>query len=552
MLHWDYALAPISVFRVLVLDSLIPGTIRVDMVLACFALLRYSGESGAGKTEATKQIMRYFAAAKGGSMDLRIQNAIMAANPVLEAFGNAKTIRNNNSSRFGRFMQLDVGKEGGIRYGSVVAFLLEKSRVLTQDEQERSYHIFYQLGKGADSTMRQKFCLLPLDKYKYINPKCFDVPGIDDVEEYHDVCTALKSMALDDEEIDTIWSLVSGVLLLGNVEVTAVKEGGVDDAAAIEGENLKTFQDACRLMFIDAEAVRRELTLKVTYAGGQRVESRWKQADGDMLKSSLAKAVYDKLFLWIIKALNKSIEPAGGFPKFLGMLDIFGFEVFKNNSLEQFFINVTNEMLQKNFVDIVFTREARLYKDEGVTTAELVYTSNAEVIAVLTDKKSSVLSTLEDQCLSPGGADEKFVAACKAAFKNSTKFKPAKVSPNMNFLISHTIGDIQYNAEGFLFKNKDVLRAEIMEVVQASTNSVVKDLFAGIVMEKGKMAKGQLIGSQFLRQLEALMDLINVSSFLCRMIKSRRSLDIVLRCSMMLTVESLYISVFGRAQSLIS
>ncbi|CDJ63030.1 hypothetical protein ENH_00032020 [Eimeria necatrix] len=454
-------------------------------------------------------VMRYFAAAKGGAMDMRIQNAIMAANPVLEAFGNAKTIRNNNSSRFGRFMQLDVAKEGGIRYGSVVAFLLEKSRVLTQDEQERSYHIFYQLCKGADSAMREKFHLLSLDQYTYINPKCFEVAGIDDVADYRDVCAAFKSMAMSEEQVEAVWSIVSGVLLLGNVKVSASKQGGLDDAAAIEGEDLALFNRACQLLHIDAEAVLRELTLKVTYAGGQKVESRWKQEDGDMLKSSLAKAMYDKLFLWIIRELNKSIEPPEGFRNFLGMLDIFGFEVFKNNSLEQFFINVTNEMLQKNFVDIVFTREAKLYKEEGVSTAELVYTSNADVISLLTDKKSSILSTLEDQCLAPGGGDEKFVAACKSAFKNSPKFKPAKVSPNINFLVCHTIGDIQYNAEGFLFKNKDVLRAEIMEVVQASSNSVVRDLFAGIVMEKGKIAKGQLIGSQFLRQLEALMDLIN-------------------------------------------
>lgn len=446
-------------------------------------------------------------------MDMRIQNAIMAANPVLEAFGNAKTIRNNNSSRFGRFMQLDVAKEGGIRYGSVVAFLLEKSRVLTQDEQERSYHIFYQLCKGADAGMRERYHLRPLSEYTYINPKCFDVPGIDDLAEYKDVCAAFQSMALSDEQVDSVWSVVSGVLLLGNVQISAAKIGGIDDAAAIEGANLETFKTACSLLFIDSDAILRELTTKVTYAGGQKVESRWKQEDGDMLKSSLAKAMYDKLFLWIISELNKSIKPPEGFKNFLGMLDIFGFEVFKNNSLEQFFINVTNEMLQKNFVDIVFTREARLYKEEEVSTAELVYTSNAEVIGLLTDKKSSILSSLEDQCLAPGGSDEKFVAACKTAFKNNPKFKPAKVSPNINFLVSHTIGDIQYSAEGFLFKNKDVLRAEIMEVVQASTNVVVKELFAGIVMEKGKMAKGQLIGSQFLKQLEALMDLINVINY---------------------------------------
>ncbi|PFH35758.1 myosin A [Besnoitia besnoiti] len=468
-----------------------------------------SGESGAGKTEATKQIMRYFAAAKSGAMDLRIQNAIMAANPVLEAFGNAKTIRNNNSSRFGRFMQLDVGKEGGIKHGSVVAFLLEKSRVLTQDEQERSYHIFYQMCKGSDAAMKQRFKLLPLTDYKFINPVCLDAPGIDDIAEFHEVCESFRSMNLKDDEIDSIWSIVSGVLLLGNVEVSATKSGGIDDAAAIEGKNLDVFKDACELLFLDAERVRQELTIKVSFAGGNRIEGRWKQADGDMLKSSLAKAMYDKLFMWIIAALNRNIKPDGGFHSFLGMLDIFGFEVFKNNSLEQFFINITNEMLQKNFVDIVFDRESKLYRDEGVSSKELVFTSNAEVINMLTAKNSSVLSALEDQCLAPGGSDEKFLSNCKNMLKGSTKFKPAKVSPNINFLIAHTVGDIQYNAEGFLFKNKDVLRAEIMEIVQQSTNPVVAQLFAGIVMEKGKMAKGQLIGSQFLAQLQSLMELIN-------------------------------------------
>ncbi|CBZ54561.1 hypothetical protein NCLIV_049900 [Neospora caninum Liverpool] len=468
-----------------------------------------SGESGAGKTEATKQIMRYFAAAKSGTMDLRIQNAIMAANPVLEAFGNAKTIRNNNSSRFGRFMQLDVGREGGIKYGSVVAFLLEKSRVLTQDEQERSYHIFYQMCKGSDAAMKQRFHILPLTEYKYINPLCLDAPGIDDVAEFQEVCESFRSMNLTEDEVASVWSIVSGVLLLGNVEVTATKDGGIDDAAAIEGASLEVFNKACQLLFLDAQRVREELTIKISYAGGQQIKGRWKQEDGDMLKSSLAKAMYDKLFMWIIAGLNRNIKPPGDFKVFMGMLDIFGFEVFKNNSLEQFFINITNEMLQKNFVDIVFDRESKLYRDEGISSKELVFTSNAEVIKILTAKNGSVLSALEDQCLAPGGSDEKFLSNCKNTLKGTNKFKPAKVCPNINFLIAHTVGDIQYNAEGFLFKNKDVLRAEIMEIVQQSSNPVVAQLFAGIVMEKGKMAKGQLIGSQFLTQLQSLMELIN-------------------------------------------
>lgn len=468
-----------------------------------------SGESGAGKTEATKQIMRYFAASKSGNMDLSIQTAIMAANPVLEAFGNAKTIRNNNSSRFGRFMQMTIGRDGGIKNGSVVAFLLEKSRIITQDENERSYHIFYQFLKGASSNMKSKFDLKGIQDYKLLNPKSCDVDGINDKKDFEEVLQSLKNMQLDDSQIEVIFSIVAGILTLGNVRIIEKAEAGLSDAAAIEESDMSIFKKACDLMFLDAEKVKKELIIKVTVAGGNVIEGRWNRADAEVLKYSLCKAMYEKLFLWIIKHLNSRIEPSNGFGAFMGMLDIFGFEVFKNNSLEQLFINITNEMLQKNFIDIVFERESTLYIKEGISTTELKYTSNKVVIDVLCEKGRSVLAYLEDQCLAPGGTDEKFVSACTTNLKGNEKFIPAKVSSNKNFIIQHTIGPIQYCAENFLLKNRDVLRAELMEVIQNSSNPIVKQLFEGQVIERGKMAKGSLIGSQFLNQLTSLMTLIN-------------------------------------------
>lgn len=470
-----------------------------------------SGESGAGKTEATKQMMRYFAAAKSGSMDLRIQKAIMAANPVLEAFGNAKTVRNDNSSRFGRFMQLLVAKDGGIQNGCVVAFLLEKSRVLTQDDNERSYHIFYQFCKGSDASAKSRYKLKNLSEYTYINSKCLDVATADDVKDYIEVQESFRSMNLTPEEIDYVWSMVSGVLLMGNVKIGSVEEAGIPDASVITGENDKIFKDACELLFLNPDVVKKELTVKITTAGSQKIEGRWSQAECDMLKSSLAKGIYEKLFLWIIKSLNKNIKPEGEFKVFMGMLDIFGFEVFKNNSLEQLFINITNEMLQKNFLDIVFERESKLYRDEGVSTTVLNYTSNKEVIDVLIAKDKSILAMLEDQCLAPGGSDTKLVGNLSSTLKGSTKFSLAKVGPDKNFVVIHTIGEISYCATGFLFKNKDVLRPELMEAVQASSNPVAAALYEGIVMEKGKLSKGMLIGSQFITQLEGLMALINIT-----------------------------------------
>nr|AAQ88310.1 myosin A [Gregarina polymorpha] len=470
-----------------------------------------SGESGAGKTEATKQAMRFFAAAKSGAMDLRVQKAILAANPVLEAFGNAKTIRNNNSSRFGRYMQLLVAANGGIQNGSVQGFLLEKSRILCQEDNERSYHIFYQILKGVNEDQKKKFKCKTLQQYKYINPKCLDSPGINDLDEWKDVCESFDSMMMSAEERDSVLSICSGVLLMGNVNVVAVAKQGLDDAAEIEEASRATFEDACALMFIDPKAVEEGITVKISIAGGNEIRSVWKKDEGDMLKASLVKGMYDATFQYIIRKLNSNIEPEGGWPAYMGMLDIFGFEVFKNNSLEQLFINVTNEMLQKNFTDTVFERESKLYKDEGIPITDLIFTSNAEVIEALSGRRGSLFATLEDQCLAPGGSDEKFLSAVYSTLKGSTKVYAAKVGGNQNFIVAHTIGEIQYLVEGFLFKNKDVLRAELVEVVQASTNVVSKELFAGVVVEKGKSAKGQLIGSQFMNQLSRLMELINAT-----------------------------------------
>nr|AFS69160.1 myosin A [Babesia sp. BQ1/Lintan] len=481
-----------------------------------------SGESGAGKTEATKQMMRYFAYKSDGQSNSKIQTAIMAANPVLEAFGNAKTIRNNNSSRFGRFMQLDVAEDGGIRYGSIVAFLLEKSRIITQESDERSYHIFYQLLKGATPDMKNKYKLKGVGEYKFLNPKCHEVPGIDDVADFKEVMQSFESMGLSSEQTGTIYSLLSGILLMGNVEIGATSSEGIDDAATIV--NKSVFNDACQLMSLDPNQLETELTIKVTSAGNNQIRGPRKVDDAEVLKSSICKAMYERLFLWLIRNLNRSIEPPDGFKNFIGMLDIFGFEVFKNNSLEQLFINITNEMLQTNFVDIVFKREAALYKSEGIPIPELNYTSNAAIIDVLCAKGKSILSLLEDQCLAPGGNDEKLVSACNNQLKDNNKYQPAKVGAQLNFNVVHTIGTIQYNAQSFVFKNRDVLTAELVECVNASTNETINNLFENVNVTRGKLAKGQLIGSQFMSQLDALMKLINsTDSHFIRCVKPNES-----------------------------
>eukprot|EP01053_Blabericola_migrator_P011942 Blabericola_migrator_1__11941@NODE_72_length_15243_cov_214_481220_g65_i0_p2_GENE_NODE_72_length_15243_cov_214_481220_g65_i0NODE_72_length_15243_cov_214_481220_g65_i0_p2_ORF_typecomplete_len816_score207_18Myosin_head/PF00063_21/4_8e199TniB/PF05621_11/0_0023ABC_tran/PF00005_27/0_055AAA_22/PF13401_6/0_22AAA_22/PF13401_6/2e03AAA_30/PF13604_6/4_7e03AAA_30/PF13604_6/0_13AAA_16/PF13191_6/0_13TsaE/PF02367_17/0_12IQ/PF00612_27/3_8e02IQ/PF00612_27/1_8RsgA_GTPase/PF03193_16/0_3_NODE_72_length_15243_cov_214 len=466
-----------------------------------------SGESGAGKTEATKQVMRYFAAAKSGTMDMRIQTAVLAGNPVLEAFGNAKTVRNNNSSRFGRFMQLQVAAQGGIEYGYVKNFLLEMSRITTQDEAERGYHIFYQILKGADAGEKTKYKLQGANSYRCINPKCLDAPGINDLEDMKEVRGSFKSMGMTPEDMDGIFRCVSAVLTLSNVDIRGENRDGVPDAAAIGNKDV--FNTACELLGIGPDDALKAMITKITNVGGKEIAGVYNANDAHVIRESMAKAIYNSLFNWIVEKLNSNIKPSDGFANFMGMLDIFGFEVFKNNSLEQLFINITNEMLQKNFVDVVFDREQKLYRAEGISAAELKWTTNAPIIELLTQKKKSIVSFLEDTCMAPGGDDKKFLTAAAQGIGQHPNFAKAKIGGDSNFIITHTIGDIQYCVLSFVAKNKDMLKAELVEVMQKSSNPVCAALFAGVKVEKGKIGKDQLISAQFLSQLSALMELIN-------------------------------------------
>lgn len=480
-----------------------------------------SGESGAGKTEATKQIMRYLASGRGGGKDTRIQTAVLAANPVLEAFGNAKTVRNNNSSRFGRFMQLQVAAEGGIQYGSVKNFLLEKSRIVTQAPDERSYHIFYQLLKGADVNEREHWKLRSITSYNYVNNKCLDVEGVDDKQDWLSVKESLVSMGINADTQKSIFSLVSGVLLLGNVEIAASSREGIPDAAHLTPEASATLRDACQLLFLDLPSVQQELLTKTRHAGGEAVRGPWRCTEAQVLRDSLAKAVFEKLFEWIVGQLNHAIAPINGFKSFLAVLDIFGFETFERNSLEQLLINITNEMLQKNFTDAVFTRETALYQEEGIATAVVIagleWTTNQALIDSLVAPRSSLMAALEDQCLAPGGTDTGFLSAGRAALARTGHAVSLKVDLDVSFAVAHTIGPIQYHVQGFMAKNMDVLRPELADLLRTSPNMVTRALFhsegdlAELTASKGKLAKGRLIGSQFLQQLTRLMDLINMT-----------------------------------------
>lgn len=366
-----------------------------------------SGESGAGKTEATKQVMRYFAS--NGSGDSRIQEAIMAGNPLLESFGNAKTIRNNNSSRFGRFMQLTLSSEKGILYGAITNFLLEKVRLVSQEPNERSFHVLYQLLKGADDEMKSKYHLRKMEEYVFLTARsggCFDIDGVDDKKDFEELKQCFAAMELPSENESSVYSILSGVLLIGNTKITPHEMQGVPDAAHVSTESLNILKEAGGLLFVDPTRLAQEVLRKHTKVGNQMLEGPRTFREADMMVKSVAKHVYDKLFGWLVGFLNKRIAPPGGFGVFMGMLDIFGFEVFEHNSLEQLLINITNEHLQKHFIDVVFETETKLYKNEGIPTESLVWTDNVQIMETLCGPRDSVFAIIEDICLGLRASDE--------------------------------------------------------------------------------------------------------------------------------------------------
>jgi len=474
-----------------------------------------SGESGAGKTESTKQIMRYLAYSKGGLTDSKVQEAILAANPVLEAFGNAKTLRNDNSSRFGRFMTLIIQPRGGIQYGNVIGFLLEKSRVVHQGAGERNYHIFYEILKGAPDVVKQHCKLLTLEEYPCLPNDTVNVPSWDDVEEFKLVHSALLKMGFSDQERQKVYDIVSGCMLISKISLLI---GG--DESADWTNCIPMIKQLSELWVLNFDKLVEALTVKETKAGQEVIKGVFTKDQGVISLESLAKGVYEQLFVFIKSKLNEIIKPPTEMA-FMGMLDIFGFEVFKNNSLEQLFINVTNEYLQKNFVDTVFKKENELYKREGVSIGDLKYTSNDDIINVLIGR-GGIFSSLEDQCVGSGD-DKRCLAQIYTTCAANPRLKKAKINPAENFIVSHVIGDIQYNIDGFIRKNMDVLRGEFVEVLQASECTVMKHLYAGIEPTKGGLPKGKLIGSQYLIQLNKMMTTINATE--CHFIRCVKTND---------------------------
>lgn len=454
-----------------------------------------SGESGAGKTVSAKYIMRYFAtrhpsdspgsrAKKGPEAMSKTEEAILATNPIMEAFGNAKTTRNDNSSRFGKYIEIMFDKETNIIGAKIRTYLLERSRLVFQPLKERNYHIFYQLVAGVTDKERQELGLLPIEQFDYLNQgNTPTIDGVDDKAEFKATKQSLTTIGVSEGEQAEIFKLLAGLLHLGNVKIGASRTESV--LAATEPSLVK----ACEILGIDAPEFAKWIVKKQLVTRGEKITSNLSQAQAIVVRDSVAKFIYSSLFDWLVEIINRSLateEVLSRVKSFIGVLDIYGFEHFAKNSFEQFCINYANEKLQQEFNQHVFKLEQEEYLREKIDWTFIDFADNQPCIDLI-EGKLGILSLLDEESRLPMGSDEQFVtklhhnyAADKHKFYKKPRFGKS------SFTVCHYAIDVTYESDGFIEKNRDTVPDEHMAVLRASTNAFLGQVLdaASAVREK--------------------------------------------------------------------
>eukprot|EP00054_Salpingoeca_dolichothecata_P025400 m.177618 g.177618 ORF g.177618 m.177618 type:complete len:1031 (-) comp25343_c1_seq7:140-3232(-) len=435
-----------------------------------------SGESGAGKTVNAKFIMSYIAKVSGGGPEIqRVKDVILESNPLLEAFGNAKTVRNNNSSRFGKYVEIQFSLAGQPDGGKISNFLLEKSRVVTQNPDERNFHIFYQICAGASAEQREGLGISEPNYYHYLNQSgCDTVAGIDDIQEFQDTMHAMDVMGISPEDQWEVLKIVAGVLHLGNIDF---EESG--NYAQVRDANFLEFPGY--LLGLDAGQLNEKLTTRVMESkwGGksERTVVTLTVEQAYYTRDALSKALYSRLFDYLVNSVNAAMTKEAE-ELAIGVLDIYGFEIFDNNGFEQFCINFVNEKLQQIFIQLTLKAEQEEYVQEGIKWTPIEFFNNKIVCDLVEEKRPpGIMCVLDDVCAtlhSQGdGADMKLLTKLSEAVGDHDHFS----SFNAGFTITHYAGQVTYNVEGFCERNRDVLFPDIIELLKGSTDPFIQALF---------------------------------------------------------------------------
>ncbi|XP_043474032.1 unconventional myosin IC isoform X3 [Leptopilina heterotoma] len=473
-----------------------------------------SGESGSGKTEASKKILEFIAAATGHKKKVEAVNVkLIGSNPVLEAFGNAKTNRNDNSSRFGKYMDIQFDFHGDPVGGNILNYLLEKSRVVHQSTGERNFHIFYQLLSGAnDDVLRNLYLKRNLDTYYYLSSGTKGaIDTIDDASQYREVIEAMKVMEISQQEQDDLFAIVASVLHVGNVGFTETE--GV--ATILKPASVEAVS---KLLGCDGRDLAKAFTHRTIDAHGDVVITPLNRELAIYARDALAKAVYDRLFTWLVTRLNKSLQPLTKNQRtvVMGILDIYGFEIFQKNSFEQFCINFCNEKLQQLFIQLTLKSEQEEYLREGIEWEHIHYFNNKVICDLIEEKYKGIISLMDEECLRPGDpTDMSFLEKLNSNLNSHPHYishmkadiQTQKIMGRDEFRLVHYAGDVTYNVRGFLEKNNDLLFRDLREVMSHTTNSIIKTVF-DVKKDLCSKKRPETAITQFKNSLNNLVDIL--------------------------------------------
>ncbi|KAM9378838.1 unconventional myosin-VIIb [Phaethornis superciliosus] len=487
-----------------------------------------SGESGAGKTESTKLILQFLASVSG--QHSWIEQQVLEANPILEAFGNAKTIRNDNSSRFGKYIDIHFNQHGVIVGARIEQFLLEKSRVCRQAAEERNYHIFYCMLMGMNTEQKKMLNLGTASEYTYLTMgNCMSCDGRNDAKDYAHIRSAMKILMFSDSENWDISKLLAAILHLGNVEFEAAVYDNLDCSDVMDSPHFST---ATKLLEVDSSELQNSLTNLSIIVRGESVSRPLNIAQAADGRDAFVKGIYGRIFLWIVKKINSAIfNPASQNPKdrcqSIGLLDIFGFENFSNNSFEQLCINIANEHLQQFFVHHVFKLEQEEYLAEHIAWHNIDFTDNSHTLEVIALKPMNIISLIDEESKFPKGTDATMLVKINSLHGKSKVYIPPKSVHDTKFGINHFAGVVFYESKDFLEKNRDTLSANVMQVVHSSKNKFLREIFQvettppslgrGTIRHLGadQAYKGldttkrlSTLGGQFKQSLEKLMKIL--------------------------------------------
>ena len=495
-----------------------------------------SGESGAGKTESTKLIMQYITIISSENRtatdNATVMDRVLLSNPILEAFGNAKTMRNDNSSRFGKFIQLKFNRKGFLVAGYIQTYMLEKIRVVGQQAGERNYHIFYQLAAGGSPEERKRWGIQRIEDFNYANQGgVFKLATIDDAKSMGDLRDAFDAFDLRKQDQAVVLDMVAAMMQLGNIQFSPDSDG---EGSVIANQTAvkESLQTACRLLGVALEDMTATLVFKTLLVEKSKVFKPLNTNAASDARDAIVKAVYSALFDWLVASINQQlVEHDSEVQAEIGILDIFGFEYFKTNSFEQLCINYANEALQQHFVNFVFEFEQREYREEGIEFNFVEFKNNKETLELIEAKGRGILSMIDDECFIPRGSDANLAQRMYASLVHESSFAFSAANKTRNeFVVHHFAGSVTYTCTTFTDKNKNEFPANALELLCGSSIKLIPVILVSSTVDVGgsnsptgtgslrpgkgesgrasmggKGARNKTICSQFKEQLTALM-----------------------------------------------